>query len=60
MKYCVLLLAISLGFASSCTKEEINDREPIADAMENSIKTELLNKWYPQSIDTVYGGFFIT
>lgn len=28
--------------------------------MENSLKNELLNKWYPQSMDTVWGGFFST
>ena len=59
MKYCFFLLA-TFGFFLSCTKEESNDREPIAAAMEKSIKTELLNKWYPQSRDTVYGGFFST
>jgi hypothetical protein len=28
--------------------------------METSIKTELLNKWYPQSVDSIYGGFITT
>lgn len=28
--------------------------------MENSLRNELLNKWYPQSMDTVYGGFLTT
>jgi len=28
--------------------------------MEKSIKTELLNKWYPQSVDSIYGGFLST
>ncbi len=32
------------------------EREEIAQAMEKSI-TELLNKWYPQSVDTEHGGF---
>lgn len=28
--------------------------------MENSLQNELLNKWYPQSMDTAWGGFFST
>jgi mannobiose 2-epimerase len=37
-----------------------NSRKEIASQMENSIHTLLLNKWYPQSLDTVYGGFLST
>jgi len=29
----------------------------IAAVMEKSIRKELLDLWYPQAIDTVYGGF---
>src|SRR3984893_4141541 len=36
------------------------ERLRIAGEMEKSIKTELLNKWYPQSLDTIYGGFLTT
>jgi mannobiose 2-epimerase len=32
-------------------------RLSIADAMERSLKQELLDVWYPRSIDTAYGGF---
>ena len=35
-------------------------RLKIAGEMERSIKTELLNKWYPQSVDSIYGGFLTT
>jgi len=38
----------------------INERLQIAAEMEKSIRTELLNKWYPQSIDSLYGGFLST
>src|SRR5215204_3503554 len=34
-----------------------DDREEIAEQMEKSIQTELLNKWYPQSVDKEQGGF---
>jgi mannobiose 2-epimerase len=36
------------------------ERLQIAAEMEKSIKTELLNKWYPQSVDSTYGGFLST
>lgn len=36
------------------------ERLKIAAEMDKSIKTELLNKWYPQSVDSVYGGFLST
>lgn len=36
------------------------ERLQIAAEMDKSIKTELLNKWYPQSIDSLYGGFLST
>src|SRR5689334_12980086 len=36
------------------------ERRQIAAAMERSIQTELLNKWYPQCMDTAYGGFIST
>ena len=37
-----------------------DERIKIAVEMENSIQTELLNKWYPQCVDSVYGGFLST
>ena len=37
-----------------------NERLKLAAEMEKSIKTELLNKWYPRSVDTLYGGFLTT
>jgi mannobiose 2-epimerase len=47
------LLTTSIVFAQN-NKEE---RLQIANAMENSIGQEMLNKWYPQNMDTLYGGF---
>lgn len=41
---------------ASKTKERLQ----IAAEMDNSIKTELLNKWYPQSVDSLYGVFLST
>ena len=49
------ILAAALLLSSGIT---INDeRERIAKEMENSLKKELLDKWYPQAIDTLAGGF---
>jgi mannobiose 2-epimerase len=36
------------------------ERLQLADAMDKSMRTELLNKWYPQSVDSMYGGFITT
>lgn len=36
------------------------ERSAIANQMEHSIQTELLNKWYPKSVDSLYGGFLST
>jgi cellobiose epimerase len=58
MKSKLLLTSIllsSLAFAQ--TKQE---RLQIANEMEHSIQTELLNKWYPQCVDSIYGGFIST
>lgn len=36
------------------------DRATIAAEMDKSVQTEMLNKWYPQAVDTAYGGFLST
>lgn len=47
-----------LAIMATCRSSEINhDRLQMADEIEHSIKTELLNKWYPQAVDTTHGGF---
>ncbi|MGZ8553990.1 MAG: AGE family epimerase/isomerase [Chitinophagaceae bacterium] len=40
--------------------QSTNDRLQIAAEMDESIHTELLNKWYPRSIDSLHGGFLST
>lgn len=57
----ILLFFIFPLFAPSFISfKSIDERQRIAAEMEKSIKTELLNKWYPQSIDKEYGGFLTT
>lgn len=41
-------------------RDTMDSRQQIAQQMERSIETELLNKWYPQAVDSVYGGFIST
>jgi len=48
------ILLIAATVFSQPNKEE---RLQIANEIENSIQREMLNKWYPQNMDTLYGGF---
>jgi mannobiose 2-epimerase len=48
-----LLPLVIHGFSSSSDIEFIK----IVDQMERSLKYELLEAWYPESLDTLYGGF---
>ena len=62
IKYFPLLLLISsISFAQSNSAAGSRAvRRKMADEMEYSITHELLNKWYPQCTDTLYGGFLST
>lgn len=55
-----LTIFITILSLQSCKKEESNDRLKLADVIEHSIKTEMLNRWYPRAVDTVHGGFLST
>ena len=52
----LFIVAVSV----SCKSPEETKRLELAAALEKSLMTELLNKWYPQSVDTIYGGFLST
>src|SRR5687767_7651739 len=59
------LLPASLAFLFSfCTNKESTDTHPdrvqLADAIEKHARTEVLDKWYPQSVDNEDGGFLST
>ena len=62
----IYLLLFSTVFSDGILAQTVNgsgtaaERSQIAKEMETSIKTELLNKWYPQSVDSIYGGFITT
>ena len=54
------LILVSCGPSSQTTSKLPSDRNQIANQMEYSLKNELLNKWYPQCMDSVNGGFLST
>ena len=56
----VLLLVSGIRPAVKAQESNKTERLQLANQMENSIETELLNKWYPQCVDSVYGGFLST
>ncbi|HEY4967077.1 MAG TPA: AGE family epimerase/isomerase [Puia sp.] len=65
MKIKILLFALIVcqcTHAQSVSKNEAEraERKEIAKAMENSLKLELLDIYYPLALDTVYGGFLST
>ena len=54
-----MIIPIFLSAQKNADNEN-KERLQIAAEMDKSIKTELLNKWYPQSTDSLYGGFLST
>ena len=61
---CFLLASSLTLLFSSCankeTKETHADRAQLADIIEKHARTEVLDKWYPQSVDQEDGGFLST
>ncbi|HEX6847393.1 MAG TPA: AGE family epimerase/isomerase [Chitinophagaceae bacterium] len=58
-----LIVAASLCFealTASSQKNAGKERLQLADEIERSMVTELLDKWYPKSVDRLYGGFLTT
>ena len=53
---------LTIGVFRQLNAQQSNNAErlQLANQMENSIQTELLNKWYPQCVDSLYGGFLST
>lgn len=52
--YCLFLLP----FFIACNSPEVPKKEVLAGQMEKHLKAEVLDKWYPDAIDSVDGGFF--
>ncbi|HTM93380.1 MAG TPA: AGE family epimerase/isomerase [Flavisolibacter sp.] len=56
----IKLLFLLLGSSSLLLAQSKSERSQLANKMEKSLQTELLNKWYPQCVDSLYGGFIST
>jgi mannobiose 2-epimerase len=57
----LLVVAVTvLSQNSSIKKDAGKERLQLAGEIERSIRVELLNKWYPKSVDSLYGGFLST
>src|SRR5215213_8046501 len=54
------LLLSFITLSSFAIAQKKADRLQLANEMEKSLQTELLNKWYPQCADSLYGGFTST
>src|SRR6185436_2976897 len=54
------LLLYNIIISSFAIAQNKQGRLQIANEMEYSIQHELLNRWYPGSVDSTYGGFITT
>ena len=59
MKKALLFVSGAVALLA-CTSEKTDERVNLANNIEKSITTELLNKWYPTAMDKQYGGFLST
>ena len=59
MKKALLFVSGAVALLA-CTSEKTDERANLANNIEKSITTELLNKWYPAAMDKQYGGFLST
>ena len=55
----ILVICLFLMTVAGCTPSLKSENKRIAEEMEKSLKNELLDVFYPLSLDTVYGGFLI-
>src|SRR5690349_3860070 len=64
MKTTALVFSILFSFFSLAqTRKAVvtnPERLELATAIERSMQVELLDKWYPQAVDSQYGGFLST
>ncbi|KPK87794.1 MAG: N-acylglucosamine 2-epimerase [Bacteroides sp. SM23_62_1] len=57
MKQFIIIYVLFLVIIG-CTSSFESENQEIAEEMEESLKSELLDAWYPLTIDTVNGGFW--
>ncbi len=51
--YSILLIGMML----SCQSKESDTQDVLAEELENHLKSDVLDKWYPQAIDSADGGY---
>ena len=56
----IVFIFFLITTSSAFSQQKKTERLQIADQIENSIQHEMLNKWYPRNMDTLYGGFLTT
>ena len=54
------ILALAAISLTGCKQQVESSKPKIASAMEATLNSGMLQKWYPQSVDTVFGGFTST
>jgi mannobiose 2-epimerase len=62
MHYCLLLCLFITTAAHAQTGQSVDKKERLAIAaeMETLLQENLLDKWYPRSVDSIHGGFLST
>lgn len=62
MKRIIFIVSMILPVIVSAQQSTVakTSRRQIAAEMKKSVTTELLDKWYPQCVDSLYGGFIST
>jgi cellobiose epimerase len=56
----IVIIISSVAFAQTKIAGTKAERHKLAAQINQSIQTEMLNKWYPQCVDSSYGGFITT
>src|SRR5690606_25085565 len=63
MKSTILFSILFMVVFSSCKtntneEEDMQPAEILTSVLEESLKNKIVNVWYPQTIDSIHGGFF--
>ncbi|HYG19022.1 MAG TPA: N-acylglucosamine 2-epimerase, partial [Ohtaekwangia sp.] len=53
-------MIVAATLLMSCQSPPADERLQLADKIEKSVRTEMLNVWYPKVKDDTYGGFLST
>lgn len=56
----MLILFTGLVYPGAAQWNNRNERLQMAAVIDKSIQSEMLNKWYPQCVDSAFGGFITT